>query len=406
MALDLHGFSREAFDLIVAEEVSSEARYNARYRHPEWPGEQSGVTGGIGYDFGQQTRAQILTDWTGKIPDAMGKALAKTAGMTGAPARELALGLRDVVDIPWAVALDVFSNRDVPCYLAMTRAALPGFDALSPHCQGVLLSVVFNRGASFSLAGPRYAEMREIKACVRSGDLARIPALLRSMKRLWSSKTGLPNRREHEAVLFERGLAEHHPEAHAALPDVAAVPDPEMVERAQQQQRNLGYFQVGAVDGQATPKGKLEDAILAFRNRNGLPLRTSIDDEFLNALAKARPPEIAEERANASTADLRAQGSETISFTDKAKAWAGRIFGGSAGLGGAGTIAMVTEKATQVSDARNAIGALGLSTDAWLAIAAGVVVLVVLAGCGVAIWFVANRIEQKRLADYRVGKNP
>ncbi|MCK1716155.1 MULTISPECIES: hypothetical protein [unclassified Bradyrhizobium] len=82
--LDLRGISRASFDLIVAEEVTSQAVGAIAI---EWPGEQSGVTGGTGYDFGQKSRAQILADWTGKIPDAMVKALANTAGVTGPKAK-------------------------------------------------------------------------------------------------------------------------------------------------------------------------------------------------------------------------------------------------------------------------------------------------------------------------------
>ena len=406
--LDLHGISRAAFDLIVAAEVTSAAFYEKHYRRSlEHPSDNSGPTGGCGYDFGTQTRAQILADWSGKVSDSTLKVIAGAAGLRGAKAEAYCRKNRGLIDIPFDVAMDVFSNRNIPQYYAIMRRYLPGVELLAPDCQGVLLSITFNRDAGgFVAPGARYAEMRGIRDAVKSSELARIPALIRSMKRLWPATSGLVPRREREAVLFEKGLAEHHPAAHAALPDVAEVPDPEMVARVQQQLRNLGYFQVGAVDGQATPKGKLEDAILSFRNKNGLPLTPDIDDEFLNALAKARPPEIAEGRSNASTADLRAQGSETISFTDKVKAWAGRIFGGGAGLGSAGIGALVTEKATQAKSARDALGALGLSSDAWLLIGAGIAGLMLLAGCGFAVWYVANRIEQKRLADYRIGKNP
>jgi hypothetical protein len=406
MTVNLHGISRAAFDLIVGEEVSSEAVYRRRYTRPEWPGEQSGVTGGIGYDFGQQSRAQIIADWSGKIPDAMVKALAKTAGVTGRPAAALALQLRDIVDIPWEAALEVFSNHDVPRYMAMLCQACPGVEQLAPDCQGVLLSITFNRGASFNKPGVRYAEMRQIKACIKSGDLARIPSLIRSMKRLWPETSGLRRRREHEAVLFEKGLQADHPAHFAALADVAPPPDPELVARVQQQLRNIGYFQVGAIDGSLTPKGKTEDAILAFRNKHGLPLTPTIDDEFLTALAKAQPPEQAEERATATVQDLRAQGSETIGFTDKVKAWGGRLFGGGSGLGGAGVLALVTEKATAVSSAKDAVGALGIPAEGWIILGGVIAAVALLAGMGLAIWYVADRIEQKRLADYRIGKNP
>jgi hypothetical protein len=403
MSVNLHGISKESFDLIVNEEVSGQAAYNKRYRNPEWPGEQSGVTGGIGYDFGQQSRAQVIADWKGKIPDAMLNALAKTCGVTGIAAKRLAANLRTVVDIPWETALDVFSNHDVPRYLAMLRRALPGVELLSPHCQGVLLSITFNRGASYGLPGPRYAEMRDIKACVKSGNLARIPALIRSMKRLWPPGSGLLGRRDREAALFEKGLADHHPEHFAA--DVAPVPDPEVVARVQEQLRNLGYYQVGAIDGSLTPKGKTEDAILAFRNKNGLPLTPTIDDQFLVALAHATPPEVSDERASATAEDLRAQNSETISFTDKVKGWGGKLFGSASGFGGAGALAVITDKATAVTNAKEAVGGLGLTTQSIVIIIGIVLALAVCAGVGLLIWHVANEIEKKRVADYRIGKN-
>jgi hypothetical protein len=90
------------------------------------------VTIGCGYDVGQKTRHQFLADWSGKIPDAMLKALAKCCGVTGQAAAALARKLRVVVDIPWDVALEVFSNHDIPRYLAICRRLLSGFDELSP----------------------------------------------------------------------------------------------------------------------------------------------------------------------------------------------------------------------------------------------------------------------------------
>lgn len=58
------------------------------------PGEQSGVTIGIGYDVGQQSRARVLADWSGRIPAA----LAKTCYVKGPAARPLAAKLRGDVD--------------------------------------------------------------------------------------------------------------------------------------------------------------------------------------------------------------------------------------------------------------------------------------------------------------------
>jgi peptidoglycan hydrolase-like protein with peptidoglycan-binding domain len=177
-----------------------------------------------------------------------------------------------------------------------------------------------------------------------------------------------------------------------------------MVARVQEQLKNLGYYQVGAIDGGLMPKGKTEDAILAFRNKNGLPLTPTIDDEFLNALAKATPPEIAEERATATAQDLREQGSKTIDLTDKFKGWAGKLFGASSGTG-AGVLAVVTERATAVGQARDAISGLGLTPQLMTIIGVIVLALVVCAGVGLLIWHVADIIERKRVADYRIGKH-
>ncbi len=95
------------------------------------------------------------------------------------------------------------------------------------------------------------------------------------------------------------GVLENDPEQHARLPDLAEVPDPELVARVQQQLKNIRLFQVDSGDGSMTPKGRTEGAILDFRNREGLPLAPTIDDEFLTRLAKAQPIDVAEHRAYA-----------------------------------------------------------------------------------------------------------
>jgi hypothetical protein len=407
--VDLHGISQETFDDGIGYEVSSRDHYEHALRGLTWPALNSGPTCGIGYDLGQASRTQIQADWEGKVSDAELTVMLSCAGVTGTRARDLTLELRGAIDIAWDVALEVYTNHDLPRTTAMCRAHLPGYEDLSAHCKGALFSLVLNRGASFDLQGPRYAEMRDIKAAIKRGDLARVPALLRSMKRIWKddpAAKGLLARREKEARRWEQGLAEHHPEEHARLDQVAPVPDPELVARVLQQLKSLGYWQVGSADGSLTPQGRTEDAILAFRNHEGLPLSASIDDEFLTRLAKAQPPEIAEHRANATVEDLRAQGSQTIAFTDRAKAWAGRMFGGGGVVGGSGLVALVTDKATALKGAQDAVGSLGIPPQAWWIAAAGVAALVVLAGAGLGIWYVADRLEARRLADYQTGKNP
>jgi hypothetical protein len=205
--IDLHGISQESFDLIVASEVSSRAAYEKNYRRPERPGGQSGITIGIGYDCGYSTVDTIRKDWTGKIPDQMVDALCKVAGQKGAAAQANLAWIRPQVDVSWEAALDVFSNVSLPKYLKMT-SALPHFDELPPTCKGVLVSLVYNRGASFDTAGERYREMRNIKTRMGLRQFDRIPAELRSMKRLWitPSVRGVAIRRETEARMFENAL--------------------------------------------------------------------------------------------------------------------------------------------------------------------------------------------------------
>ena len=204
--IDLHGISQAAFDMIVNLEVSSRSTYERDYRRPERPGGQSGIT--IGYDCGYSTAAVIRNDWNGKIPDAMIGTLCTVAGLKGQVAQRRLASVRNKVDVPWGAALDVFSNVSVPKYLRSCRA-LPNFDELSPDCKGALLSLVYNRGASFAQGGPRYLEMRNIKALMAARRFSGIPAELRKMKRLWvtPSVRGVAIRREQEARLFERGLS-------------------------------------------------------------------------------------------------------------------------------------------------------------------------------------------------------
>lgn len=202
--------SDAARDLIVAEEVSSKSTYEARYQRPEWPGGMSGITIGIGYDIGAGVRSagQLRADWGNRIPDRMIEALVPCIGVTGERARQMLGIVRDKVIVPWDAAIGVFDAVDVPRWYAICKAALPNFEMLSPDCKGVLVSLAYNRGASFDKDGDRYTEMRAIKIHMSQRDFGKIPAELRSMKRLWpmQSMRGLVLRREHEAQLFEQGL--------------------------------------------------------------------------------------------------------------------------------------------------------------------------------------------------------
>ena len=198
--------SKRAIDLIVATEVTSQAYYEKKYRKPVWPGGASGVTIAVGYDLGYANEDKIRRDWTGKISDDMVDCLVKYAGLSGEKAHARLAEARREIDIPWAVAYDVFSNIDMPEWCAKVKSSLSNTDKLSEDSFGALVSLAYNRGASFSMTDDRRKEMRSIKEHMANEEFDEIPDEFRSMKRLWPNMRGLVDRRESEAKLFEDGL--------------------------------------------------------------------------------------------------------------------------------------------------------------------------------------------------------
>jgi GH24 family phage-related lysozyme (muramidase) len=198
--------SDEAINLIVAAEVGSQSEYERIYHKPTWPQGASGVTIGIGYDCGYATRSQLAQDWSGVIGgDLIGKLQDRACGVTGAPASSRAKELA-AVDVSYQNAMTVFKKTDIPRWVGIVRRALPNTNMLNKHCLGALVSLAYNRGASFGKAGDRYREMNNIKAHMAAKEFAKIPAEFRSMARLWPNMRGLRIRRENEAQLFEKGL--------------------------------------------------------------------------------------------------------------------------------------------------------------------------------------------------------
>jgi len=200
--------AKEAIDFIVAKEVSSRQHYEAVLHRPEWPEGESGVTIGIGYDLGYATRSDVDHDWGPYLPAEMIPQLKRCCGVTGIAARDLCRKVRGSISVPWTAAMIVFMERDIPKWDSAVRKALPNYDELGLLCRGVLVSLAYNRGASFSKKGDRYEEMRAIKARMTARDFLAIPAEIESMKRLWTSPSnrGVALRRGGEAELFRKGL--------------------------------------------------------------------------------------------------------------------------------------------------------------------------------------------------------
>jgi hypothetical protein len=189
-----------AVALIVRWEVTSEPYYARRLQRPIWPGGNSGVTWGVGYDGGQQTRASILADWHAH-PDA--EALSTTSGFVAEHARIVLPSYHHVIT-PFALAETVFRDAVLPKYVVATRRALgPDFERLPAHAQDALVSLGYNRG--WMMAGDRNSEKRAIRdRCVPAGDAQCIAEQLRAMCRIWAHDAngdGLCRRRNAEARL-------------------------------------------------------------------------------------------------------------------------------------------------------------------------------------------------------------
>jgi hypothetical protein len=209
-----------AFGLIVRHETGGRAFYDKVIKtRPIWPAGESGVTIGFGYDIGYNTPADLRRDWA-VLGSAPLDRLAGACGRHGDPAlKGLAASMADI-SVPWDMAETVFRSSTLPRFVLRTMATLPNVEHLSADSFGALVSLVFNRGASFGIAWnpakdpkDRYREMRAIKAAMGSSRFADIPDLIRAMIRLWRGtriETEMTRRRNNEAALFAYGLQARH----------------------------------------------------------------------------------------------------------------------------------------------------------------------------------------------------
>ncbi len=207
--------SREAIAFIIDKEVGSRAIYEGRYASkPHWDGGRSGILIGLGYNLGTVQPADVRRDWGSVLSADDLDRIAAVAGMRPRGVDRVVdqakmQSLLDTVidiEIPWDDALDVFETAMLPVRIGLLRDALENTDALHPHSFGALVSLVYNRGATFERAGDRFREMRAIKTHMSTRAFEKIPGELRSMARLWPTLKGLRRRRAQEADLFQKGL--------------------------------------------------------------------------------------------------------------------------------------------------------------------------------------------------------
>ena len=204
--------SKKSLDLILEFEVGGgEPYYNKFLKNPAWPGEQSGVTIGVGYDLGYVNKTEFTNDWK-DLPQKDFDRLYKVVGIKGIAAKNLIRELRDI-SIPWDLALKVFNNKTVTKFYNLTQQTFPNFDNLPEDAKGGLVSLVFNRGNA--LQGDRRREMKLIRDGMKlvsvydQKALSFIANQIRNMKRIWiggSIEKGMSRRRDAEAKLIEDSL--------------------------------------------------------------------------------------------------------------------------------------------------------------------------------------------------------
>lgn len=202
--------SRKSIDMIVMAEVTSPDYYERKLSRPTWPGGDSGVTIGVGYDLGYNEPKKIALDWGGKIkPDKL-QLLIACSGKKSEEAKAICMSpLLQSVNISFQDAYSVFTSITLPRFAKMALGIYPGLDHLLPDAVGGIVSMVFNRGSS--LDGDRRKEMRAIVPMVAAKDYKGIAEQIRSSKRLWENKglDGLLDRRDAEAALVENSVRQY-----------------------------------------------------------------------------------------------------------------------------------------------------------------------------------------------------
>lgn len=417
-------------DLIVSFEIGSRALYEKKYQRPEWPGVQSGITVGIGYDLGYNTKESIRNDWSPHLPADMVAKMVLFAGYTKQQAKELLPKARQGIVVPWDAAMAVFMEVSLPKFEKLAERACPGSEKLPAGCFGVLTSLTYNRGASFSNQGDRYREMRNIRAHIATGEWDAVPQDLRDMKRLWPTVAGLIRRREEEAMLWDASLRAAPPLDYGAATgridtgdvkhptDIThEVTDEDLdtslnvqptrgkysldVELIQKALTSMGYFEVGAIDGKFG--GKFVAGVAAFMTDRGKdPNKGRITPELKIEIAKAKSDRlpngkswtrpIAPDRANATAKDIAPTvASVNATWYTKLGAW---LIGLPASIG-AGLKGLFGEDTTG--------GYISQIKGIFTAVPTELYMLAV-AGLALAIYFAAKKAQDATVKDYQQGK--
>jgi len=201
---------RQCGDFIAGFEVSSPSYHKAKLQAPCWPGGESGLTIGVGYDLRHASAAEFREHWSALLPAAAIDRLLPYCEKAepDLAKRKLAVAALKDIAISLEAAATVFTDVMLPMHTLKTEKCFPNTGDLHDISMGALVSLVFNRGPSLGSADSRL-EMRNIAAHMKAKTFDKIPAEIRAMKRIWKDKAGvagLLERRDKEAAAFEEGL--------------------------------------------------------------------------------------------------------------------------------------------------------------------------------------------------------
>ena len=193
---------------IARAEVTSATAYRRSFRQPVWPGGESGVTIGIGYDLKFPTQAQLRADWQAHLPETALMRLTMVLGKAGSHA--LADSVSDV-DVPLDDAMAVFVAHTLPGTILSVHKMYPQSDTLPPARLTALVSLVYNRGTRLTdrdAAKQDRREMREIASLLAAENADAVADQLDAMSRLWDpqNQAGVVQRRHDEARLWRAGF--------------------------------------------------------------------------------------------------------------------------------------------------------------------------------------------------------
>lgn len=197
---------------------------------------------------------------------------------------------------------------------------------------------------------------------------------------------------------WEPGAVEPSRPAPASPADPAAAAgaiDPEdglskgEIEALQQRLRDLGYSEVGRVDGKWGPRTVA--AVSAFQATSGLPVTGDLDKTTAAALTTAPPRPVSDSRATTTAATMRQHGDAVAKASWWTKAWAW-IMGAPAAA--VGIVGQTGDAADKLGPVKSFLGDIPMW--AWGASVAAI---------AVALYVLAQRTENAAVADVRSGRD-